>query len=128
MSEAFRDPQLLSSQYNTPVLVDNRVIGINGREDSAPASLRAIAPMQKQVLWEQPGLGTAHLTAVGNQVLLTSVKGRIMLLDGSSPSFTVLTQGTLSGTHFALCRRFQEIPWSYAIPSMAKTASASLCA
>ncbi len=100
MTETVRDTQLLSSQYNTPVRIGNRVIGVQGREDSAPASLRAIAPLQRQVQWEHPGLGTAHLIAVGTQVLLTSVKGKIILLDGSSPSYKVLAEGMLAGNAF----------------------------
>ncbi len=99
-TEIFRDTQLLSSQYNTPVRVGERLIGINGREDSAPAALRAIEPFEKQVLWEKTGIGTAHLIAIGKQVLTMSVTGSLTLLDGTSDKFNVLAQGSLAGKAF----------------------------
>ncbi len=87
--------ELLSSQYNTPVLAAGRVIGIDGREDVGVASLRAIDFEHQEVIWDQPGFSTAHLIAIGDQVLALSKAGQLTLIDARLNSYRPLAQVAL---------------------------------
>lgn len=95
--------QALSSQYNTPVLVGQRLIGIDGREDVGVAKLKALDAATQETLWEQADFGTAHLLALGSQVLALKLSGELNLIDGSSKNFSVLASNQLpAGTYRAL--------------------------
>lgn len=103
LSETFREKSLLRSQYNTPVHFDNRVIGIDGREDVGGAALRAIDVRKRSVIWEEPNFGTAHLIALENTVLALTVEGQLSLLDVAGSKLKVLKSNQLlEGTYRAL--------------------------
>lgn len=103
MTALYRSGELISSQYNTPVQVDRHLIGIDGREDIGQASLRAINPFTQEVVWEEAGVGPAHLIAVGNRVLSVNVGGEVRLVDGSATKYTQLAIASLPpGTYRAL--------------------------
>ena len=95
--------ELLSSQYNTPVLAANRIIGIDGREDVGVAALRCIDLDSREVLWTQAEYGTAHLIAIGSQVLTLTIPGRVALIDAAAGSYRELAHTQLpAGTYRAL--------------------------
>lgn len=103
LTEAYSKNPILSSQYNTPVFVNDRIIGIDGREDMGTSTLRSFDPQTKKTIWEQDGFSTSNLIAVGNQVLLVSVDGSIKLLDATSATYKALAQSKLpAGTYRAL--------------------------
>ncbi len=103
LTEVYRGNQLLSSQYNTPVFIKDRIIGIDGREDAGASTLRAFDPLKQKTIWEQSGFSTSHLIAIGNQVLVISVDGTIQIIDGTASSYTALAKSELpSGTYRAL--------------------------
>jgi len=103
LTEVYRGNQLLSSQYNTPVFINDRIIGIDGREDAGASTLRAFDPLKQKTIWEKSGFSTSHLIAVGNQVLVISVDGAIQLVDAAANSYTPLAESKLpSGTYRAL--------------------------
>lgn len=103
LTETYRANRLLSSQYNTPVFIKDRIIGIDGREDAGASTLRAFDPQTKKTIWEQSGFSTSHLIAVGNQVLVISVDGSIKLIDGAAAEYKVLAESRLpAGKYRAL--------------------------
>ena len=103
LTETYRKNQLLSSQYNTPVFVNNRIIGIDGREDAGTSTLRAFDPQTQKTIWEKPGFSTSHLVAVGKQVLVISVDGTIKLIDATSATYKPLAESQLpAGKYRAL--------------------------
>ncbi|MEZ6133288.1 MAG: PQQ-binding-like beta-propeller repeat protein [Pirellulaceae bacterium] len=85
----------LFSQYNTPVLVRQRIIGIDGREDVGIASLKCLDAQTLETVWEQPEYGTAHLLAVGARVLTLTLDGELLLLDASADHFSALVSRRL---------------------------------
>lgn len=95
LEEIVSGSQLLSSQYNTPVLAANRVIGIDGREDVGVAALRCIELDSREVLWTKTNYGTAHLIAIGSQVLTLTVPGRIALIDAAADGYRELAHAQL---------------------------------
>ncbi|MCA9159446.1 MAG: PQQ-binding-like beta-propeller repeat protein [Planctomycetales bacterium] len=94
--------QLLSSQYNTPVLAANRIVGIDGREDVGLAALRCIDLDSQKVLWTKTDYGTAHLIAIGSQVLTLTIPGRVALIDAAADGYHELAHTQLpAGTYRA---------------------------
>jgi outer membrane protein assembly factor BamB len=95
--------QSLSSQYNSPVLIGDKIIGINGREDVGMASLRALDAHTQNTIWEQVDLGTANLIALGSHVLALTLPGELSLIDGKQEQYTLLQQTILpTGNYRAL--------------------------
>ncbi len=98
----FEGSELFSSQYITPITVNHRVIAIEGRDDGPPSALRAIDVEQQKMIWEQPGFGTAHLIAVGTQVLALTKSGTLVLIDGTADEYRELARTQLpAGTYRA---------------------------
>lgn len=87
LTELLRGSDLLSSQYATPVLSGGRLIGIDGRADVGVASLRSIDLESQEVVWNQADFGTAHLIAIGSQVLTLTSSGRLALIDATADSY-----------------------------------------
>ncbi len=103
LTEVYRGNQLLSSQYNTPVFIKDRIIGIDGREDAGASTLRAFDPLKQKTIWEQTGFSTSHLIAISSQTLVISVDGSIKLIDATSTTYKPLAESQLpSGTYRAL--------------------------
>lgn len=101
--ETYRKNQLLSSQYNTPVFVSGRIIGIDGREDAGASTLRAFDPQTQKTIWEKPGFSTSHLIAIGQQVLVISVDGTIKLIDATATTYKPIAESQLpAGKYRAL--------------------------
>ncbi len=86
----------LSSQYPTPVYFQGHLYGIHGREDVGVASLRCVAAKTGQVQWSQDGFGMAHLILVGDQLLVMTVDGRLLLAKASPDKFQLLAEAKLS--------------------------------
>lgn len=98
----YEGDSVMSSQYNTPVLIGQRIVGIDGREDGA-AGLVAFDPITRDVFWTQRGTGTANLLAVGKTVLTLDLEGKLTLLDPSQSTPKVLGSTSLpAGTYRAL--------------------------
>ena len=95
LTETYRANQLLSSQYNTPVFINDRILGIDGREDAGTSTLRAFDPQSKKTIWESPGFSASHLIAIGNQVLVISVDGTIKLVEANSANYKQLAESQL---------------------------------
>ncbi|QDV27601.1 outer membrane protein assembly factor BamB family protein [Aureliella helgolandensis] len=93
--EIYRDKFLLSSQYNTPVHIGSRMIGIDGREDAGIANLRAFDPQSQEIFWRQDDFGTAHLIACGSEALALGLSGRLTRIDGQSDAFHPLSESQL---------------------------------
>ncbi|MCA9192430.1 MAG: PQQ-like beta-propeller repeat protein, partial [Planctomycetales bacterium] len=104
LEPTFRSSTLLSSQYNTPIAIGSRVIGIDGREDVGVAALRAIDTTTRSVVWERPGFGPSHLIAINREhALAVGLRGRLALLDGQADDYHELAAVDLpSGVYRAL--------------------------
>lgn len=95
LKEQYRSKSLISSQYNTPVAIDDKIFGIDGREDVGGASLKCIDPIQQKVIWSRANYGTAHLIAAKNAVLALTLTGKLEAIDTQSDSFSSLANWQL---------------------------------
>ncbi len=102
LDEQLRGSDLLSSQYATPVVSGGRLIGIDGRADVGVASLRSIDLESQKIVWNQAEFGTAHLIAIGPQVLSLTSSGRLALIDATADSYREVAHSQLpAGTYRA---------------------------
>ena len=102
-TERWRKPNLLSSQYTTPVSHDGVLYGIDGRDDLPPAHLRCIDPRSGELLWSEDDFGYATLIAADEKLILVKTNGELVLARPDRGRFVPLSRFQLTtGTLRAL--------------------------
>jgi outer membrane protein assembly factor BamB len=90
LAEVWSSDEVLSSQYNTPVMRDGKLYGIHGREDIGEAELRCVDLAAQRVHWSEKDFGVAHLILAGDKLLLARINGELVLARASPEKFTAL--------------------------------------
>jgi len=88
----------LASQYTTPIVVDNALIGIDGRQDGPAADLVCFDPASGEERWRESGFGYATLIRVGNQLLIMKTDGELVVASASTREFNELARVNLSSS------------------------------
>jgi outer membrane protein assembly factor BamB len=96
-ADVIRKDNKISSQYSTPVVVANRIFGCDGREDGDPAEFKCLNVDDESLLWAKAGMPICHSIAVGNQILLCGIDGRLWCIDATADSFTQQWAAQLPG-------------------------------
>ena len=94
-SDLWGSREVISSQYATPVRIGQWLYGISGREDMQDAGLRCIGWHDGQLAWRQDDYGTAHLIAVGQNLLAQKTEGRLELLAADPQQYRRLASSKL---------------------------------
>ncbi|MFG0253870.1 MAG: PQQ-binding-like beta-propeller repeat protein [Rhodopirellula sp. JB053] len=81
---------VIGSQYVTPVLVDQQLYAITGREDFGTGELRCVRWSDGKVAWSRPDFGTAQLLGVNNTILAQHVDGQLELFAADPDQFRSL--------------------------------------
>jgi outer membrane protein assembly factor BamB len=93
----------LASQYCTPILRENHLYCIDGRDDGPPGAMTCIDALTGKTVWREENFGYGNLLAADNKVLAVKTNGDVALLDISPQGMTVLGQSQpLPGTIRAL--------------------------
>lgn len=101
--DVWRDREVISSQYVTPVRVGDWLYAISGREDMGDAGLLCVRWDDGTVAWRRPDYGTAHLIAVGDRVVAQSTAGRLDLFAADPAGYRSLAATELpEGTYRSL--------------------------
>jgi outer membrane protein assembly factor BamB len=95
-SEIWRKPDVLSSQYTTPIAHEGLLYGIDGRDDLPPAHLRCIDPRTGEVLWSEDNFGYATLVGAGDKLLLVKTDGELVLARANRERFESLGRHQLT--------------------------------
>jgi outer membrane protein assembly factor BamB len=96
LTSRYQDRRLLRSQYNTPIRIGDRMIGIDGREDTGDASLAAFDPVKQSTIWKTPvDFGTSHLIAATNCALALTLQGQLVVFDPRADEYTELGRSLL---------------------------------
>ncbi|MCM2374123.1 PQQ-binding-like beta-propeller repeat protein [Aporhodopirellula aestuarii] len=99
----WREGDVISSQYATPVLIDQWLYAITGREDFGTGELLCVRWSDGEVAWRRPDFQTAHLIGVGDRVLAQRVSGQLELFAADPKEFRSLAKTDLpEGTYRAL--------------------------
>lgn len=85
----------LASHYNTPVYAAGTLFGIDGYEGRG-VSLRAIDPNTQKILWQQDDFSTAHMIAIGEQVIALSIEGKLRVFAASRARYSESAQTQLA--------------------------------
>lgn len=85
----------ISSQYTTPVFADGFLYGTDGREDFRNGSLRCVNAKNGQVQWKVDEFGLAHVIRSGNQLLIWTIEGKLVLAKLNSKQFVQTAQATI---------------------------------
>jgi outer membrane protein assembly factor BamB len=99
----WKNDDVMSSQYPTPVAVGGLLYGIDGRQDIGTARLRCIDPKDGKVHWTQEGFGMASGIFADGKLLLVKTAGEAVMIDPSPDGLKQLAKASLlSGTIRAL--------------------------
>lgn len=94
---------VISSQYVTPVKIDNYLYAVTGREDMGTPALCCVDWETGQQKWIKSDYGTAHLIAMGHYLLVQNVDGRVDLITATADACNVLASSPLpDGTYRSL--------------------------
>lgn len=76
----YREPELLASQYTTPVVRNGVLYGMHGREDLGTPSLRALAPLTGEVFWTRSHFGMATFIMTDAVLLAMKTDGELVCI------------------------------------------------
>ncbi|NQV26734.1 MAG: PQQ-like beta-propeller repeat protein [Rhodopirellula sp.] len=93
--EVWRSDEILSSQYTTSIAYDNTLFGVHGRQDAAPAELRCVNPMTRQVLWKKSSFGYATMILAGDKLLIMKTDGELVLAAADTQKYHELARANL---------------------------------
>lgn len=97
------DDAVISSQYVTPVKIDDNLFAVTGREDMGTPALCCVDWKNGQQQWIKTDYGTAHLVAIGHYLLVQNVDGRVDLIAATADACRVLATSPLpAGTYRSL--------------------------
>lgn len=93
LSVLFRDKQSLSSQYITPIEIDGRIYGCDGREDAGRTQLVCLDPSSPETpLWIERISEITHLLGMGNQILGVGINGKLTLFQADPSRYSPVAE------------------------------------
>jgi outer membrane protein assembly factor BamB len=93
----------LATQYCTPLLVDDHLYCIDGRDDLPPADLVCVAAATGREVWRERGFGYGTLVAADGKLLAAKTAGEVVLLRATPAGVETLARcRPLPGTLRAL--------------------------
>lgn len=95
--ELWRDPELLATQYATPVQVGGHLYAVDGRQDAGPGSavLKCLDVTGRKVLWQQEGFDYGTLLAAGQQLLFLTCGGELIQLAADPARYVEVQRATV---------------------------------
>lgn len=90
LTAAWRAGEKLDCHYSTPVLVDGNLYGFHGRQETGQ-ELRCVAATDGRVRWSTP-LNAGHLIASGQQLLILTETGELILSESSPDKAPALSE------------------------------------
>lgn len=88
---------IMASQYTTPVSIGKYLIGIDGRQDGGPASLKCFDPQTRKVQWEESGFGYATLILADDKLLVMKTDGTLVMAAANTNEYKELGRAQLMG-------------------------------
>ncbi len=93
----WENEEVMASQYTTPVSVGKYLIGIDGRQDGGPASLKCFDPQTRKVQWEESGFGYATLILADDKLLVMKTDGTLVMAAADTDEYKELGRARLMG-------------------------------
>jgi outer membrane protein assembly factor BamB len=90
----------LSSQYATPIFLNDKIFGSDGREDYSDGSYKCLSSDSDKVLWEKSDMPICHSIGINNKLLLIGIDGRLWSLDTNADKFSPLWTSALPAGNY----------------------------
>lgn len=94
-AEIVRKAFEISSQYASPVAMDGKIFGSDGREDQGGGTYKCIREDDGNLIWKQPDMPISHTIGVGQKLLICGVDGQLWCLRSSATKFEPLWKTSL---------------------------------
>ncbi|MCA9246395.1 MAG: PQQ-binding-like beta-propeller repeat protein [Planctomycetales bacterium] len=95
-TEVWSQDELMSSQYVTSVFCDGYLYGVDGRDDVGPTSLRCFDAHTGKVQWAEDDFGVATIISAGNQLVLVTTEGELVLANASAEKYDERARARIS--------------------------------
>jgi outer membrane protein assembly factor BamB len=82
VEEVWTSDDVLSCHFNTPIVHDGHLYGIDGRQEER-ARLRCVDLMTGKIRWTKEGFGCASILSVGNQLIILTEDGDLVLAEAN---------------------------------------------
>jgi len=92
LQEQWRDDELYSSQYCTPVPDGEAMYGIDGRQDGPPPELKCFDPVARRVLWSVPNFAYGAVLRADGKLLIALTNGQLVLATANQERFDLLAR------------------------------------
>lgn len=87
----------MRNHFNSCVLVDGYLYGIDGNTDQPGTTFRCIDFKTGDVQWTEPGLGLGSVIAAGHRLLILTDKGELIAAKASPSGFELLARAHVLG-------------------------------
>jgi outer membrane protein assembly factor BamB len=86
-TEVWGDDKTLSCHFNTPVLVDDLLFGVHGRQEGRSAELVCLNWKTGESHWREANFGVAHLIHVDGGMLALNETGELIRFDATKTGY-----------------------------------------
>ena len=93
--QVWSNDEVMSSQYTTCVEHEGLLVGIDGRQDIPPATLKCFDPATGEVAWAEEDFGYATLLKADGKLLIAGTDGQFVLARLSAERFEPLARARL---------------------------------
>lgn len=97
-TKVWANDDVMSSQYTTCVEKDGFLYGIDGRQDTGTARLRAFDPRTGNIQWTEEDFCTGNLILAGDKVLIMRTDGELLLVEATPKRYHPLARARLFDT------------------------------
>ncbi len=94
LKEIWKGDKSLSCHYNTPVLVNGYLYGIDGRQEGQP-ELRCVEWKTGKVMWKKEGFGCASLIVADGIILAFCESGDLVMFEPNTESYKELARASI---------------------------------
>ena len=89
---AWEGTDSLATQYCTPIVIDDHLYAIDGRDDVPPADFVCVEAATGRIAWRERGFGYGTLVAADGKLIAAKTDGEIVLVRPSPDGLRVLSR------------------------------------
>ncbi|MEW4488829.1 PQQ-binding-like beta-propeller repeat protein [Thalassoglobus sp. JC818] len=93
--EVWETERTMASQYCTPIVIDEKIYVIDGRDDVPPADLKCLELKTGKLVWSEPNFGYGTLIHADGKFLACLVSGEVLLGRMEDTRMKVLSRARL---------------------------------
>jgi outer membrane protein assembly factor BamB len=89
--------QNMGNHFNSCVLVNGHIYGVNGNTDKAEKDFRCLSLRDGNVTWSYSGLGLGSVTVADNKLIILSDRGELVVAEVSPDAFKPIARAQVLG-------------------------------